>query len=252
LSWLRTSTTAEMLRRVRQENRGVDLTRYVFGLDLGKLSDFSAFCVVRWPFPAERMVTAKERAVSRMLVDYDIPILRRWPLGTPYTRIADDVVKFYRQPKFEGLQPILVVDTTGVGEAVYELLRERMTRAGMQGGTCSVYITGGAKATQVGEGRFNVAKRVLVSVLQALLGSRRLHVHPQLPDAKVLVKELQTFQVKITDAGNESFESWRERDHDDLVLAVALACWGATTLDPLEVPEQPKKAKTALERFELG
>ena len=25
--------------------------------------------------------------------------------------------------------------------------------------------------------------------------------------------------------GNETFESWRERDHDDLVLAVALAIW---------------------------
>ena len=26
-------------------------------------------------------------------------------------------------------------------------------------------------------------------------------------------------------SGNETFESWRERDHDDLVLAVALAAW---------------------------
>jgi hypothetical protein len=29
----------------------------------------------------------------------------------------------------------------------------------------------------------------------------------------------------MTAAGNETFESWRERDHDDLVLSVALACW---------------------------
>jgi hypothetical protein len=25
-------------------------------------------------------------------------------------------------------------------------------------------------------------------------------------------------------AGNEIFEAWRERDHDDVVLALALAC----------------------------
>jgi hypothetical protein len=41
----------------------------------------------------------------------------------------------------------------------------------------------------------------------------------------VLVTELRAFKVKITAAANETFESWRERDHDDLVLAVALACW---------------------------
>jgi hypothetical protein len=47
------------------------------------------------------------------------------------------------------------------------------------------------------------------------------------PETKILVRELGTFSVKITSAANETFESWRERDHDDLVLAVALAAWGA-------------------------
>ena len=29
-----------------------------------------------------------------------------------------------------------------------------------------------------------------------------------------------------------SFEHWRDSDHDDLVLAVAMACWGATSRRP--------------------
>jgi len=33
--------------------------------------------------------------------------------------------------------------------------------------------------------------------------------------------------VKVTTAGNETFEAWRERDHDDLVLAVGIAAWVA-------------------------
>ena len=33
--------------------------------------------------------------------------------------------------------------------------------------------------------------------------------------------ELQQFRVKITAAANETFEAWWERDHDDLVLALA-------------------------------
>jgi hypothetical protein len=44
-----------------------------------------------------------------------------------------------------------------------------------------------------------------------------------LPLTAVLAEELAAFRVKVTPAGNETFEAWRERDHDDLVLAVALA-----------------------------
>jgi hypothetical protein len=44
--------------------------------------------------------------------------------------------------------------------------------------------------------------------------------------AKTLAEELGKFRVKINMASaTESFEAWRERYHDDLVLAVALAAW---------------------------
>ena len=43
--------------------------------------------------------------------------------------------------------------------------------------------------------------------------------------ANTLTSELLNFKVKITTVGNETFESWRERDHDDLVLALACALW---------------------------
>ena len=39
----------------------------------------------------------------------------------------------------------------------------------------------------------------------------------------MLGRELLQFRVKVKLAtGNETFESWREREHDDLVLSVAL------------------------------
>jgi hypothetical protein len=37
------------------------------------------------------------------------------------------------------------------------------------------------------------------------------------------MRELGTFTVRIAEASNRPFEAWREKDHDDLVLAVALA-----------------------------
>ena len=43
-----------------------------------------------------------------------------------------------------------------------------------------------------------------------------------------LKKELLNFRVKINiSTSHDSYEAWREGDHDDLVLAVALACWRA-------------------------
>jgi hypothetical protein len=45
----------------------------------------------------------------------------------------------------------------------------------------------------------------------------------------VLRKELQNFRRKVNlRTAHTSYEHWREGDHDDLVLACALACWGAT------------------------
>ena len=76
------------------------------------------------------------------------------------------------------------------------------------------------------QGGWHVAKIELVSVLQALLGSRRLIMAtPAPPLGKVLEGELRLFTAKITPAGNEQFTSWRERDHDDLCLACALAAF---------------------------
>jgi hypothetical protein len=65
----------------------------------------------------------------------------------------------------------------------------------------------------------------LVGTLQVLLQTRRLRIADSLPDAPVLVRELGAFRSAPPVLRGESFETWRERDHDDLVLAVAVAAW---------------------------
>jgi hypothetical protein len=72
-----------------------------------------------------------------------------------------------------------------------------------------------------------VPKRDLVSVIQVGLQNKILKIASQLPDAETLIRELQNFTVKITDAANDTYGAWREGTHDDLVLAVALAVWKA-------------------------
>src|SRR5262245_32960280 len=61
------------------------------------------------------------------------------------------------------------------------------------------------------------------------LQSGRLKFAEWLPFLKALVRELQRFRVKITQAANETFAAdWRDGgEHDDLVFAVAWTVWWA-------------------------
>jgi len=56
-----------------------------------------------------------------------------------------------------------------------------------------------------------------------------------------LVKELENFKVKVNiQTAHDSYEAWRESDHDDLVLALALACWWAEQRRGLRVTARPR------------
>jgi hypothetical protein len=177
---------------------------FLVGLDLGQARDYTAVAVV------ERLEDQPSR--------YAVRHLERFPLGTAYPAIVEAVTALLRRPPLWKYTP-LVVDATGVGAPVADLLR----RAGLV--PVLVKIHGGQSVTRDDEGAFRVPKRDLASVLAVLLQSRRLHVAASLRDAAVLVTEMLAFKVKISAGGTDMYEAWRERDHDDLVLAVALACW---------------------------
>lgn len=206
--------------------------RHVIGLDLGRQADPSALALLRWPVYQIPTLGRGELPRPLPLPRYEVPTLKRWPLQTSYLTIAQQVVKFMKSPTLAAVPCLLVVDATGVGGPVCEMIAQEIIKAGVPGGMAQVTITAGSAVTLAGPGQWHVAKKQLVSILQVLLGQQRLKVAADHPEAKALARELGTFTVKITSAANETFESWRERDHDDLVLAVALAAWGAVTLDP--------------------
>ena len=58
-----------------------------------------------------------------------------------------------------------------------------------------------------------------------LLKSGRLKVAPDLREAETFIGELSNCKVKISAAGHDSYNAWRESIHDDLVLSVALGAW---------------------------
>ena len=64
-----------------------------------------------------------------------------------------------------------------------------------------------------------------MSNLAIIFQAHRLKISRALPEAAQLVEELQNFKIKVTLAGNDTYEAWRESDHDDLVLAAAMGVW---------------------------
>jgi len=191
------------------------MNRWVLGLDLGQTTDYSAAAVLTEK-PGERGDVSDARQ--------EVPWLQRWELGTPYQTIAKHAAALaWRTAGALGLSTgALVVDQTGVGRPVVEMIRAEPLPCALY----AVTITSGNQATFDHErNEWHVPKRQLVSAAQLLLQTQRLQIAKALPDAATLSTELLNFQVKITTSANETYGAWREGTHDDLVLAVALGCW---------------------------
>ena len=95
----------------------------------------------------------------------------------------------------------------------------------ISGTSPGITITGGNVVHPV-MGGFNVPKRDLVFSLVALFQAGLLKIPALSPETNTLVNELMNFKMKIkTDTAHDSYEAWREGDHDDLVLSASLRCW---------------------------
>jgi hypothetical protein len=179
---------------------------FIIGLDLGQARDYTALAII------ERL----EGAI------YHVRRLER-TRGTPYPDVVARIQAILQ--KLPGAE--LVVDATGVGAPVVDMFRQ----AGLK--PIGISLHGGDRATHEGTS-WRVPKRDLVGVLQVLLQNQRLKIAPG-PLSDILAAEMLNFKVKIDpETAHDSYSAWREADHDDLVLSVALACWwGEHALKPL-------------------
>jgi hypothetical protein len=204
----------------------MDATYYV-GLDLGQSADYTALAVVQ-------KVPVYDAETGKHSKELHLKHLERYPLKTPYTDIADQVKSLLGGPPFTTpallnghlAKPIteLIVDKTGVGVAVTDLLKERRLNY------IAVTITGlGQKVNRTGTREYSVPKQDLVSALEVPFHKGTLKVANGLEGWDKLREELLNFRRKQNArTAHISYEHWRESDHDDLVLAAALACWKVT------------------------
>jgi hypothetical protein len=224
---------------------------YYVGLDLGQSQDYTALAVVEEPVwvPSDALETmgwawrlnigeagwVSPTSLSQWQLEEALSVnyhygrppdpalslrhLERFELGTRYPDVIARVRSLLSSSALRNKRVALLVDKTGVGASVVDSL----AHAGL--GPIAVTIHGGSAVTRDEYG-YRVPKRDLVGAVQILLQNSRLKIAEGLPLAETLKQELLNFRVKIDpQTAHDSYEHWREGDHDDLVLASAMACW---------------------------
>ena len=186
---------------------------FFVGLDCGQAKDYSAVSILR-------------RQGNR----YEVVHLERLPLDQPYPAQIEYLFQLMHRKPLDKANVVLAIDYTGVGRPVVDLAQDR----GLS--PIGIAITGGNNASwSEDKTKASVPKRDLISGLQIAAQNDALKVASGLEFGPVLAQELQDFKVKIDSrTSHDSYGSWREGSHDDLILATAIALWTA------EHRDQPK------------
>lgn len=188
------------------------MSDFFIGLDLGQRRDFTAVAVV------ERQHGENS--------SYDLRHLERVSLGTSFVDVVARVKSLMMAAPLYG-STALILDATGVGLPVLDLFKSAGTVP------IAMSITGGTSISRDGD-FFHVPKRELIRSFVALLESGRFKWSASLPLCSDFTEELLNFGVRINRrTGRESYAARGTMKHDDLVLAVSLACWYAECGDCL-------------------
>jgi len=179
---------------------------FFLGLDCGQAKDYSALSILR-----------KEGK------RYHIVHLERLELDMPYPQQIEKVFQIMNKKPLDKANKTLAIDYTGVGRPVVDLAQDRGLNP------IAIAISGGNAVTwDESRTKASVPKRDLVGTMQIFAQSDRLKVASGLRFGPVLAEELQNFKVKIDiRTAHDSYGSWREGSHDDLILATAIALWTA-------------------------
>ena len=147
---------------------------FYVGLDLGQAQDYTALAVVQ-----SGVQENPEGGTEKFL---HLRHLERYELGMPYPKIADKVAALMRDERLSPneydpsrlrlfrREPELIVDDTGVGRAVADLLKAKGLKFR------AVTITGADEVNAVGSRRYRVPKRDLVGALEVPFHTGKLTI----------------------------------------------------------------------------
>ena len=208
------------LRRVNSGNRTVCI-----GLDCGQVRDYSAICVVEYQDMLFRPGDPLCGEPPVYETHYRVLGAERLELGTSYPDVARRVSQIAKRLYDRDSRGDFhcLVDVTGVGKPVSEIISRLIIPAFRM---TAVTLTGSSKGDNSIFWRHesNVGKAWLVSRLQAILQSGRLHA-PRDPLLLALIDELKVFEIRIKpETGHEQTGAFQVGKHDDLCTALCLCC----------------------------
>ena len=190
---------------------------YGIGLDLGQRGDPAAIVVAN--DLEARPLAVRIQYQSAEKAGVAVRYAERIPLGTPYPVIVERVRRLTEHPELRGKCSI-AMDATGLGGPVVDMMRA--ARIGCE--VCAVTITSGNHETQV-PGGYHVPKQDLLASVQVLLERGELHIAKHMREADSLMRELLSVKQRQSDSGRLKIGADGAGQHDDLVIALALACW---------------------------
>jgi hypothetical protein len=183
------------------------------GLDLGQTADYSALIV-------------SERVGEGRASVFVVRFAKRWR-GVSYAVLVGEVGKILgRFAKDARIR--FNLDATGVGRAVLDIFREAHAEGELCCSPRAITITSGSEPSRDGG---MVPKVDLVARVETLLAADRLSVAPGVKLGPEIRRELAAFKAKTSSTGHHAFEAGGSA-HDDLVLALAIALWGADESSP--------------------
>jgi hypothetical protein len=184
----------------------------IIGIEPGRKRDPAALCVVE---REDRYSEALRDSEAHFLVRY----LQRLPVGTSFPETARRLAEILSaMRKRFGTTPEVFVDATGLGQPFVDLLEAQARDLQVS----AVYFSYGDHRTEELNGEVRLGKAWLVSRLQVLLQTGRLHL-PRTTESELLAADLLDFEVEVAADANERFGAFRVSARDDLITALGLA-----------------------------
>lgn len=184
---------------------------FYIGLDLGQRRDHSAIAIVE-------KIEVRQAYQATMFGSLHVRHVERLALGTPYPEVVERV----RQITERGGEWGLAVDATGVGAPVVEMLRA----ARLPCEIAAVTMTSGGRESNQGN-NWHVPKQDLMGGVQVMLERGELRIAAQMKNLGALLRELADVRMVWRGTSGVKIGAEGYREHDDLVVALALAVWRA-------------------------
>jgi len=184
---------------------------FILSMDPAKLRDWCSICALDMYLEQ-----------SRKRFEYNLIAMAR-KQGIPYDHpekpsIASWALEVYKNPRFWGKEPpVFILDSTGVGVAVNDILKTKGIRPK------AIMITSGNAIKREGN-TIHVSKARMIGKFIGAFDAGKVHINPAMPIWPKVERELLTFRAELTAQGNARFEA-EEGENDDMLMALAQGVW---------------------------